>query len=129
MENVNGNSNDMALVKLFGDGAFNWQKSFGGVSNDVLTALAVKSDGGYLAAGQTASFGAGANDIYLQSVKSDGTGCLTDNPVTPVGGNPTIDIASPVTVYFDVNFFETNSVTLNSSPFNVILNTQCTANP
>lgn len=129
MDNASNTGMDISIVKLYGDGAFNWQKLFGGAVNDNGTALSIKTDGGFLVAGPTASFGAGSNDVYLQSLKSDGTGCLTDNSVTPVGGNPTLDVVAQTPQYFDVNFFETNSVTLSSAPFNMILNTQCTANP
>ncbi len=129
MQNTNENSIDMSLVKLFGDGAFNWQKSFGGVGNDNGTSMYIKSDGGYLLAGATSSFGAGANDIYIQSLHQDGTGCLTDNPVTPVAGNPTLDVSTPGTVYMNMSSYNTASATFQVAPFNVTQNTQCSANP
>jgi len=125
MQNTNENGSDMCLVKLFGDGAFNYAKIFGGVGTDIGSALSVKSDGGYLLAGSTASFGAGANDVYIQSLKNDGIGCLTDSPITPIGGNPISDVNNALTIYFNVDFYETNIASLNIASFNTIQNTQC----
>ncbi|MCI0449448.1 MAG: hypothetical protein L0Y79_06645 [Chlorobi bacterium] len=129
LQNTNENSSDMCLMKLYGDGAFNYAKIFGGVGADIGNALSIKSDGGYLLAGSSASFGAGANDLYIQSLKSDGTGCLTDNPVTPVGGNPIIEVNDASSVYFNVDFYETNQANLNTASFNTIQNTQCSHAP
>lgn len=129
MQNTVENSLDMTLVKVFGDGAFGWEKSFGGVGSDAAYTLYVKSDGGFLLGGTTASYGAGSNDIYVQSLKSDGTGCLTDNPVTPVGGQPTLEVGSPTVGYFDVNFYSTNTANMQSASFNGVQNTQCVQNP
>jgi hypothetical protein len=129
MQNTNENGLDVCVIKMFGDGAFNWQKSFGGVGNDNSNALFVKSDGGYLVSGATSSFGAGANDVYIQSLKSDGTGCLTDSPVTPVAGNPTLDVSTPATVYLNMSSFNTVPAVIQTAPFNMTQNTQCIQNP
>ncbi|MBZ0202993.1 MAG: hypothetical protein K8I03_08260 [Ignavibacteria bacterium] len=125
MQNLAENQLDMALVKLYGDGVFNFAKSFGGVSIDAATALSIKNDGGFLLSGTTTSFGAGSNDVYLQSLFSDGTGCTTDNPFTPNAGSPLTEVGLPATIYLDINFFETNSIDITSAAFNVLPNSQC----
>ncbi len=125
MQNTTDNAVDMCLVKLYGDGAFNWMKLFGGVGSDNGTALFTKSDGGYLLGGVTASFGAGANDIYIQSLRGDGTGCSTDNPVTPVAGQPTLEVNTPNVIYFNMPAYNTVAAPLQTAPFSLVQNTQC----
>ena len=122
-------SGDMCLVKLFGNGEFNYAKIFGGVNDDIASALTVKSDGGYLLAGTTASFGAGSNDVYLQSLKSDGTGCMTDNPFTPSGGSPQTEVNNAATIYTDSVPYETINTQWGSAAFSVVTNTQCIISP
>jgi hypothetical protein len=126
MQNTNENGLDMSVVKLYGDGAFNWCKIFGGVSNDNASAMSIKSDGGYLVAGATSSFGAGANDVYLQSLKADGTGCMPDNSITPVAGTVTLPVNTPNVLYLNMSTYNTQTAPIQTAPFNILQNTQCT---
>lgn len=119
------NGVDMCLVRLFGNGEFNYEKIFGGVSNDLGSALSIKNDGGFLLAGSTLSFGAGANDIYVQSLNSEGTGCNTDNPYTPSGGLPATEVNNASTTYLGFVPYETVSAVWNTAGFNIVQNTQC----
>ncbi len=48
-------------------------KTFGGWENDVGLTICQASDGGFLIAGTTRSFGAGSNDIYLVRIDKNGT--------------------------------------------------------
>jgi len=48
-------------------------KTFGGWDNDVGLTICQASDGGFLIAGTTRSFGAGSNDIYLVRIDKNGT--------------------------------------------------------
>lgn len=123
------NAGDMCLLKIFGDGAFNYSKIFGGVSGDIATSIRVKTDGGFLLAGTTSSYGAGSNDAYVQSLKPDGTGCLTDNPFTPSGGNPATEVNTAATIYTPGDTYETNPAAWQSGPFNLLQNTQCIISP
>jgi len=52
-----------------------WQHRFGGDSLDRGTAVLQTTDGGYLAAGFTSSFGAGRRDVYL--VRTDALATLS----------------------------------------------------
>ncbi|MBI5528784.1 MAG: hypothetical protein HY897_20835 [Deltaproteobacteria bacterium] len=56
---------DVWLAKLDAHGTIEWQKTYGGPKDDEATAVVRLEGGGYLAAGQTASFGAGGTDIWV----------------------------------------------------------------
>jgi hypothetical protein len=53
------------LIKTDPDGNEQWSKTFGGSSYDVGSSVQQTSDGGFIIAGITESFGAGSADIYL----------------------------------------------------------------
>jgi len=64
--------NDIWLVKTDAYGNQQWQKSKGGTDFDFANMVKVTSDGGYIIAGFTDSYGAGDNDGWL--VKTDANG-------------------------------------------------------
>jgi uncharacterized delta-60 repeat protein len=61
------------VAKLNTDGTVGWQKSYAGASDDYARTVQQTGDGGYIVAGYTASFGAGATDIWLLKLNGDGT--------------------------------------------------------
>jgi uncharacterized delta-60 repeat protein len=63
---------DHFVFKLNSTGAIEWQKAYGGPGNDVLRAVKQVSDGGYVAAGFTHSFGS-RGDIMVIKLDSDGS--------------------------------------------------------
>ena len=65
---------DVYLVRTDMNGDTLWTRNYGGTSYDVARAIQRTSDGGYIIAGSTESFGAGNSDIYL--IKTDETGNL-----------------------------------------------------
>jgi hypothetical protein len=70
-------SDDGWLVKTDADGVMQWNKTYGGTLEDSLWGLVQTSDGGYVIAGRTASFGAGISDFWL--VKTDAAGVMQWN--------------------------------------------------
>lgn len=64
--------NDIWLVKADAYGNQQWQKSKGGTDFDFANMVKITSDGGYIIAGFTSSYGAGGNDGYL--IKTDANG-------------------------------------------------------
>lgn len=63
---------DVLLLKLNADGDTLWTKAYGGDEDDSGYALQITSDGGYVIAARTLSFGAGQLDFYL--LKTDSLG-------------------------------------------------------
>jgi hypothetical protein len=72
-ESVGAGGQDGWLTKLSATGEVEWQKALGGSGNDYLRALAATPDGGCIAVGDTASFGAGGYDAWVVKLSSTGT--------------------------------------------------------
>ena len=90
--NYGGGSSDIYLVKLNPNTTtIDWTKTIGGTLVDKANSVEVTSDGGYIVAGYTASYGAGGNDFYI--VKLDSTGAITWSKVL---GGTNNDVASSV---------------------------------
>jgi hypothetical protein len=63
---------DAWVLKLDETGDVLWQKTYGGTNHDYTQSIQQTSDGGYIVAGSTYSFGAGNGDIWV--LKLDETG-------------------------------------------------------
>lgn len=66
-----GNS-DVWLFKIDPDGNKQWSQTFGGTKSDGAFAVQLTSDGGYILAGSTTSYGNGYQDVLL--IKTDSNG-------------------------------------------------------
>ncbi len=64
---------DTYIIKTDSEGNLQWQKALGGVNNDWAHAVQQTSDGGYIIAGLTRSFGAGNYDVYLVKIAPEKT--------------------------------------------------------
>ena len=53
-------------------GVIEWQKTFGGIGIDKAYSVGKTSDNGFIVAGQTESFGAGAGDVWVLKLDANG---------------------------------------------------------
>jgi hypothetical protein len=66
---------DVYVIKLDGNGNKVWEKTYGGSGWDEAVSIQQTTDGGYIVAGSTTSFGEGGLDVYV--IKLDENGNLT----------------------------------------------------
>jgi hypothetical protein len=95
---------DVFLIKTDANGDTIWDKTYGGTNSDNALHVQRTSDGGYIVAGFTYSFGAGSADIFL--IKTDANGNIgscgivkdtspTVNTVSPRVATPSPSVSSP----------------------------------
>jgi len=63
---------DIWVLKLDPNGDVQWQKTYGGPNWDMAYSIQQTSDGGYIVAGMTQSFGAGYPDIWVLKLDPNG---------------------------------------------------------
>lgn len=71
---VGSTASDISLIKTDSMGNREWTKAFGGSNNDEGQSIQQTTDGGYIIAGWTESYGMGGKDTYL--IKTDVGGNL-----------------------------------------------------
>ncbi|MEO0140675.1 MAG: hypothetical protein ABIM88_03905 [candidate division WOR-3 bacterium] len=98
-------SSDFLILKLDKDGSIAWAKTFGSGGLEYPYSLIQASDGGFVVAGHTNSFGAGESDLVVLSLDQNGDypGCVEDcSPaevnITPATWSPSMGaVCSPQT--------------------------------
>ncbi|MBF0329138.1 MAG: BACON domain-containing protein [Nitrospirae bacterium] len=64
---------DVWVMKFDASGNIMWQKTYGGTDSDWANSIKQTSDGGYIVAGVTYSFGAGSSDIWVLKLYDNGS--------------------------------------------------------
>jgi uncharacterized delta-60 repeat protein len=64
--------NDIWVLKLSSAGDIEWQRTYGGANDDSLSNIKQTSGGGYIIGGETRSFGAGEDDIWIIKLNPSG---------------------------------------------------------
>ena len=90
---------DVLLIKTDSSGAMEWNRTYGGLFNDMASSLVATSDGGYALAGSASSFGAGSADVWL--VKVDFFGNLEWNQTY---GGPIADYCDSMVISNDGSY-------------------------
>ena len=70
-------SRDVYLIRINSNGDTLWTRMYGGAKNDGGYSIQQTSDGGFIIAGRTSSFGAGGFDVYLIRTNSNGDSLWT----------------------------------------------------
>jgi uncharacterized delta-60 repeat protein len=63
---------DFWVLKLSPRGEIEWQNTYGGENSESAKCVQQTTDGGYIVAGSTSSFGAGSDDLLILKLSSDG---------------------------------------------------------
>lgn len=100
---------DAWLIKTDAGGNQQWMKTFGGADSDETYSVRQISDGSYILAGRTYSFGAGNDDAWLIKV-SDNDYAITANPST-ISSGASQSAASKITIQSINNFKDTVDIT------------------
>jgi hypothetical protein len=87
-----GWDDDIFLIKTDANGNIQWAKTYGGTVWDIPFSVQQTSDGGYIVAGGTYSFGASGSDIFL--IKTDANGNIGSCSIVQ-NANPTVNTVSP----------------------------------
>ena len=69
---ISGTDKDGYLLRVDALGVPQWEKTYGGTSPEYIYSVSLTSDGGYVLAGRTLSYGAGNYDAFLIKLNSDG---------------------------------------------------------
>jgi len=86
---------DVYVVKLDANGNLQWTKTIGGENDDRGLSLIQTSDGGYIIAGYTHSFGAGGKDVYVVKLDKNGNACCAVSQTSQVGSGGRLGSATP----------------------------------
>jgi len=82
--NSKGNGGfDIWFIKTAENGEEVWNQTIGGTSDEFSFSVQQTSDGGYIVAGSTFSFGSGGQDFYIIKLDSDESTSVPHNQVVP----------------------------------------------
>jgi hypothetical protein len=111
-----GGRDNIILIKTDANGNLQWAKTYGGPENDRAFAVQQTSDGGYILAGATRSYGAGGDDVFL--IKTDANGdigsCGIVRNASPTKTTPSVTVTTVNTPPLSVS--SPNPTVISPSP-------------
>jgi hypothetical protein len=116
---------DIWVLKLRSAGDIEWQKAFGGSNSDYGYSIRQTSDGGYIVAGETLSFGAGQSDAWILKLDSDGTASSLGKDTSAAAQNTSATVTNTTgsvssstynTANTSATITDTNAVTTQQAP-------------
>ncbi|MCS7201110.1 MAG: delta-60 repeat domain-containing protein, partial [Patescibacteria group bacterium] len=88
---------DSLILKLDSNRNLVWAKTYGGSNDELSRSISPTSDGGYIVAGYTNSYGVGNNDFFILKLDSDGNinNCNISQSPTLSSSTPTLSSSTP----------------------------------
>jgi hypothetical protein len=125
---------DIFLIKTDANGNIQWAKTYGGTSRDEAYSVQQTSDGGYIVAGGTSSFGAGGDNFFL--IKTDANGNIgscsivrsvspTVNTFSPTVTTPSLSVSSVSPTVNSVSITVTSPTLTVSEPCPLSISESC----
>ncbi|MFC1972623.1 hypothetical protein ACFLVE_04395 [Chloroflexota bacterium] len=108
------------IFKLSSQGSVQWQKTYGGSNWDYTYSIQQTSNGGYIVAGETLSFGAGNGDCWILKLDESG-----DIPECSIGVDSDITITNTYSSIVGLPLSVSDSIGSVSIPSYVVENSSC----
>jgi len=104
---------DVYILKLNSKGEIEWQKTFGGKNDDRASSIQQTTDGGYIVAGVTGSFGSAEQDVYILKLNSKGEIDTTPPEVKIISPSNGVELGGTIEINIDAkDNYDLEKVTL-----------------